>query len=356
MKEPCISEVCIMESIFLLSLYPETISVMLMSTTTHSQYAASLKEFSVETEMTDVEILRVSHRRILARGKRFGRMWLLRGLPPEERNDPALLRQLQEEFDRRFSRLEPGAPLTVGLEHIECLGPCIVEEWREDYHDRSSMAENEDRRRKRRLIMRRAVILILAFISCAGALGVGLHIRRLTALSERAKADLEALSLVNRQSEERMFLLADSLDRVLQYPMFPEEFSRCVEIREEDREQRMADALYQTRVKDFKKVLVRFDRDVIPGVVDHPAVYYDSVCAIYRCMMDMAADVDPYGRFPQLPEDERIRLTSKLYGGFMNCVGIYMKGWIQMVKASKEKKNKNGHGKNEGENERSVEK
>ena len=76
-----------------------------MSKTTHSQYSAPLAEFDVETEMTDVDILRVSPDRILAKGKRYGRMWLLRGLPPGKRSDPGLLRQLREEFDRRFNRL-----------------------------------------------------------------------------------------------------------------------------------------------------------------------------------------------------------------------------------------------------------
>ena len=90
-------------------------------------------------------------------------------------------------------------PLTVGMEEIVGLGPCIVEEWREDYHGRSSLEEKgEGRRPGHRLILRRAVVLIVALISVAGALGAGFHISRLTALSENVKADLETLRIANR--------------------------------------------------------------------------------------------------------------------------------------------------------------
>lgn len=318
-----------------------------MSKTTHSRYAALLVELSVETEMTDVEILHVSPDRILAKGKRFGRMWLLHGLPPEKRSDSGLLRQLREEFDRRFSCLEPGMPLTVGMEEIEGLGPCIVEEWREDYRDSSSLAgKGESRSPKHRLNLRRAGILIIVFIAVVGALGAGIHISRLTALSETAKADLEALRSANRQGEERIFMLADSLDKVMQGSLIPEEFANSVEIRELNKEEQMVDALYRDRIKEFKKELVRYDRDVIPGVLDDLPVYFDSICALYRRMIDAADDVDPYGRFPQLPEDYRIQLTTNLYGGYVNTALDYLRAWNPRAFGANEKnKSENGPGK-----------
>lgn len=309
-----------------------------MSMTTHSQYTVPLEDFNIETEMTDVEILRVSPDRILAKGIRYGRMWLLRGLPPEKRNDSGMLRDLREEFDRRFICLEPGAPLTVGIEEIEGLGPCIVEEWREDYHISSCIAENEGRRRKHRLTLRKAVILIVAFIALAGALGYGLHVSRLSALSETAKADLEALQSANRHSEERMFMLADSLDKVLSSPLIPEEFARSVEIVEDDKEEKMAEALYQERIKEFKKELVRYDRYVIPEVMEDLPVFYDSICALYRRMLEMGSNVDPHARFPQLPEDDRIRLTSNLWGGYMLSASDYLRAWIPKARAADDKK------------------
>ena len=312
-----------------------------MSTTANSRIAAPFKEFDVETEMTDVEILRVSPDRIIAKGKRFGRMWLLRGLPPERRSDSALLRQLREEFDRRFSRLEPGVPLTVGLEEIEGLGPCIVEEWREDYHDLSSRTEkDEDRSPKHRLSRRLTIILLVAFIVLAGALASGFYIRRLTVSSETAKSDLEALRIANRHSEERMFMLADSLEKVLQGPLIPEEYFSRVDIMEEDKQDRMADALCREKKKEFERELARYDRYVIPEVTDRLPVFYDSICALYRSLVDMGRDIDPYGRFPQLEEDDRIRLTLQLYGCYMSSLQDYLRVWLPNAWGAYEKKKK----------------
>ena len=320
-----------------------------MSMTTNSQYEAPLKEFKVETEMRDVEILRLSPSRILARGKRFGRVWLLRGLPSDMRNDPGLLRELREEFDRRFDCLEPDVPLTVGIEEIKGLGPCIVEEWREDYHILHSVVEKgESRSPKHRLSLRCSGILIIAFIAIVGSLASGFYIRRLTVASETAKADLETLRLANRQGEERMYVLADSLDRVLSDSLIQEKFESRVEIMEENKDSRMADALYKVRIKEFEQELVRYDRFVIPEAIDNLPVFYDSICALYRCMMDKAVDVDPYWCFPQIPEDERIRITSQLYGGYMQCALNYMRVWIPKARAAYEKKRNNALGRKDG--------
>ncbi|MDE6553112.1 MAG: hypothetical protein K2K98_09180 [Muribaculaceae bacterium] len=312
-----------------------------MSTTTNSQTTAPFKEFSVETEMKDVEILRVSPDRILAKGKRYGRWWLLRGLPPEKRSDSALLRQLREEFDRRFSRLEPDIPLTVGIEEIEGLGPCIVEEWREDYHDLSSMEEkDESRRPKHRQGRRSTIILLVAFIFLAGALASGSYIRRLTMSSRTAKSDLEALRAANLRSEERMFMLADSLEKVLHGPLIPEEYFSRVEIMEEDKQDRIADALCRERKKEFERELARYDRYVMPHVMEDLPVFYDSICALYSKMVDMGRDIDPYGRFPQPEEDDRIRLKLQLYGCYMSSLQDYLRVWLPNAWGAYEKKKK----------------
>ncbi|MDE6632767.1 MAG: hypothetical protein K2K23_07190 [Muribaculaceae bacterium] len=320
----------------------KTNGVRIMSMTTHSEYSAPLEEFNVDTKMRDVEIFHVSPDRILAKGKRFGRMWLLRGLSPEKRRDCGLQRQLREEFDRRYTCLEPDMPLTVGIEDIDGLGPCIVEEWREDYNRRSPVEEkSESCSLKHILSTRDAVILIIAFIATAGALVSGFYINRLTALSETAMADLEALRIANRQGEERMFMLADSLDKVMRVSLIPEESVDRREIMEEDKEERMVKALYRARVKDFGKELARYDRCVMPEVTDNLPVFYDSICALYRCMIDMGRDIDPYGRFPQLPEDYRIRLTGQLYGCYLGSIHDYMRVWIPKAREAHEKKKEN---------------
>lgn len=55
-------------------------------------------EFDVMTGLTDVEILHVSKINIIARGRRYGRYWLLKGLRPELRDSKVNRRRLQKEF------------------------------------------------------------------------------------------------------------------------------------------------------------------------------------------------------------------------------------------------------------------
>ena len=134
--------------------------------------------------------------------------------PPEKRNDPDCLNRLREEFDRRFGSVRPGAPLTVGMEEVTGLGPCIVEEWSDDCrHEASLSGTGEDGSRKRRRMVRRGVVIAVAVAALAAICVTGLHIRRLTARAERVKAELENVRKVHAQDQERMLILADSLKK-----------------------------------------------------------------------------------------------------------------------------------------------
>ena len=81
--------------------------------------------------------------------------------------------------------------------------------------------------------------------------------------------------------------LPTRLTKVLSGSLVPEESSSRVETVVEDREERIAEALYSARIKDFEKELARYDRYVIPAVTDDLPVFYDSICALYRRMIDM---------------------------------------------------------------------
>ena len=56
-------------------------------------------EFDIPTEMRDVETLRISKINAIAKGCRFGRIWLLKGLRKELQNSSAHRRPLQKEFE-----------------------------------------------------------------------------------------------------------------------------------------------------------------------------------------------------------------------------------------------------------------
>lgn len=83
----------------------------------------------IDTVMTDVEIIRVSSKNVLARGRRYGRQWLLKGLRPELQDSTQVVRQLMKEFEIHSRLNHPGVVQAIGFEEIEGIGRCIVEEW-----------------------------------------------------------------------------------------------------------------------------------------------------------------------------------------------------------------------------------
>ncbi len=83
----------------------------------------------VRSAMSDVEIIRVSSSNIIARGRRYGRYWLLKGLREELQGSTLMRRRLMKEFEIHSRLLNPAVAQAVALEEIEGLGLCIVEEW-----------------------------------------------------------------------------------------------------------------------------------------------------------------------------------------------------------------------------------
>ena len=83
----------------------------------------------VGNSMTDVEVIRVTAINVIARGRRYGRQWLLKGLREELRDSTAMRRQLIKEFEIHSRLLNPAVVQAIGMEDIKGLGTCIVEEW-----------------------------------------------------------------------------------------------------------------------------------------------------------------------------------------------------------------------------------
>lgn len=124
-------------------------------------------EFKVMTGMTDVEILHISKVNIIARGKRYGRLWLLKALRPELRNSNVNRRRLQKEFEIHSRLLDPGVVQTAGFENIEELGNCIVEEWVEGKTLAQLIQEGELSKAERGRIMR-DIIRTVGYIHSRG--------------------------------------------------------------------------------------------------------------------------------------------------------------------------------------------
>lgn len=84
---------------------------------------------TLANRITDVEILSVSQVNIVARGRRYGRMWLLKGLSPEFRYSTIGRRRLLKEFEIHSRLCHPSVVQAVTIEDVDELGLCIVLEW-----------------------------------------------------------------------------------------------------------------------------------------------------------------------------------------------------------------------------------
>ncbi len=83
----------------------------------------------VNDHFTSLEVLGTHGHNVLARAKRFGRWYLLKGLAPEEQQQTAYHEMLVKEFDIMMRLQHPGIAQAVSLEDVDGMGKCIVMEW-----------------------------------------------------------------------------------------------------------------------------------------------------------------------------------------------------------------------------------
>ncbi|MDE5839593.1 MAG: serine/threonine protein kinase, partial [Muribaculaceae bacterium] len=121
----------------------------------------------VRSAMSDVEIIRVSSSNIIARGRRYGRYWLLKGLREELQGSTLMRRRLMKEFEIHSRLLNPAVAQAVALEEIEGLGLCIVEEWIEGKTLSELIREDTLSKPDRRRIMRE-IIKVTAYLHGKG--------------------------------------------------------------------------------------------------------------------------------------------------------------------------------------------
>ena len=83
----------------------------------------------ISRQFTDVTILNTSEVNIVAKAKRYGRWWLLKGLNKQVANETAYIQRLRKELELLMQLEHPFVVTTVGLEMAEDLGNCIVMEY-----------------------------------------------------------------------------------------------------------------------------------------------------------------------------------------------------------------------------------
>ena len=83
----------------------------------------------IEKVFTDVEILSTSEVNVVAKAKRYGRWWLLKGLAKEKAQETGYQQRLRKEFELLMQLQHQNIVSAIGLESIEDLGECIVMEY-----------------------------------------------------------------------------------------------------------------------------------------------------------------------------------------------------------------------------------
>lgn len=103
-------------------------------------------------EFTDVEILNTSDANIVARAKRYGRWWLLKGLNKSVADEAAYQQRLRKEFELLMQLQHQLVVAAVELESVDGIGSCIVMEWIEGQTLEKWLQADRPRRERRRIV------------------------------------------------------------------------------------------------------------------------------------------------------------------------------------------------------------
>lgn len=107
----------------------------------------------ISSQFTDVEILNMSEVNVVARAKRFGRWWLLKGLRKEVAGEAGYQQRLRKEFEILMQLQHPGVVTVVGLEYVEALGLCIVMEYVDGVTLKEWLQNKTNRQQRRSVAM-----------------------------------------------------------------------------------------------------------------------------------------------------------------------------------------------------------
>ena len=81
------------------------------------------------SHFTEIETVQAKGFNIIAKAKRYGRWWILKGLNEPHRTESAYQTLLKKEFDILIMMQHPCIATATGFETVNGLGPCIVMEW-----------------------------------------------------------------------------------------------------------------------------------------------------------------------------------------------------------------------------------
>ncbi|MGM9833457.1 MAG: serine/threonine protein kinase [Candidatus Limisoma sp.] len=105
----------------------------------------------ISSRFTDVTILSTSDVNVVAKAKRYGRWWLLKGLNKRVANEAAYMQRLRKELELLMQLEHPFVVSTVGLEKVDDIGYCIVMEYVEGKTLKEWLAQEHTRKERRRI-------------------------------------------------------------------------------------------------------------------------------------------------------------------------------------------------------------
>lgn len=115
---------------------------------------------------SEISIIYQSDFNFIAKGIRYGKWFVLKGLSPEFRYAPPALAQLQKEFELLVDLRHPNIRQALGFEEVEGLGPCIIMDFEEGINLREWLAT--PRSLKERMRIARELTDALAYIHAKG--------------------------------------------------------------------------------------------------------------------------------------------------------------------------------------------
>lgn len=115
---------------------------------------------------TDVEIISTSDTNIVARAKRYGRWWLLKGLNKNVANETGYQQRLRKELELLMQLQHPNVVTSIGLEQIDSIGNCIVMEYVEGITLKEWLLHEHTRKEHRRIAMQ--IIETVGYIHSKG--------------------------------------------------------------------------------------------------------------------------------------------------------------------------------------------
>nr|MCR4603182.1 serine/threonine protein kinase [Prevotella sp.] len=107
----------------------------------------------VSQTFTDVEIISTSEVNVVARARRYGRWWLLKGLRQEVADEMGFQQRLRKELEILMRLQHPHVVAAYQIEHVDHLGLCIVMEYVEGQTLRDWLEGETSRRARRDLVL-----------------------------------------------------------------------------------------------------------------------------------------------------------------------------------------------------------